>query len=274
MREPKSDVVGHIRFWEWRGAGPTLLMCHATGFHGRCWDQIIKLLPEHWRIIAPDMRGHGASGNPDGTPHWKLFGADMAMLIDALELDAITGVGHSMGGHSVVHAAALRPFQFRSLILLDPVIRAAYGAPWVENHFARKRRNQWTSPDEMYERFKDRPPFAAWHPQVLRDYCDYALNGNVLACAPDFEASVYENSSLSPADIGDELGSIAAPVTVIRSHLELRTGHVDMNGSPTDPKLASRFQRGVDIEVPYSHFFPMEVPDLVASRIREQIPSE
>jgi pimeloyl-ACP methyl ester carboxylesterase len=202
-----------------------------------------------------------------------MFGEDLVILIDALDLDAITAVGHSMGGHSVVHAAALRPLAFRSLLLLDPVIRESgkYGKPWMEDHFARKRRNQWASPEEMYERFRAREPFHSWDQQTLRDYCQYALKeGGVLACAPEFEASVYEHSSDLDADLDGELGAIAVPVTVMRAHLEWNDDN-GMSGSPTDPKLAARFQRGIDVQVPFGHFFPMEAPDLVIEQILSQV---
>ena len=50
----------------------------------------------------------------------------------------------------------------------------------------------------MFERFKDRLPFARWRPEILRDYCDYGVlprDGQfVLACPPAVEASIYENS--------------------------------------------------------------------------------
>ncbi len=273
MREPKFKRVEHLAVWDWQGEddGPLLLMCHATGFHGRCWDRIIRSLPEHWRVIAVDLRGHGASGNPPAPVRWKMFGEDLVMLIDAMELDAIAGVGHSMGGHSVVHAAAMRPLSFRSLLLLDPVIRqsAYYGRPWMVDHFARKRRNQWQSPEEMYERFRVREPFLSWDQQTLRDYCQYALKDGVLACTPEFEASVYEHSSELDANLGGELGAIAVPVTVMRSHLQW-TEENGMNGSPTDPRLAARFQRGSDVQVPFGHFFPMEAPSLVIEKILGQ----
>jgi lipase len=279
VREPKFSYPGDgfIGVWDWEATGGPqegcVLLCHATGFHARCWDQIIRRLPHRWRCVALDMRGHGRSGNPNPPgqpPLWKDFGADVARIIDLLGLVDLIGVGHSMGGHSVVHAASLRPGAFTSLVLLDPVIRphGSYGAPWVVSHFARKRRNEWKSADEMYERFKDRPPFSAWEPEIVRDYCDHALNGNVLACTPDFEGSIYENSSVAASDISDELGRIAIPVTVMRSHLVLQPG-ADMNGSPCDPVLASRFPNARDVEVPRSHFFPMEDPGLVADTIVE-----
>lgn len=277
MPEPRFRFIEHIAVWEWgpeaESGGPIVLFCHATGFHARCWNHIISMLPADVQSIALDMRGHGRSGNPEGPLLWKNFGEDVALVIDSLGLDDIFGVGHSMGGHSLVHAATLRPLAFRSLLLLDPVIRpvGAYGKPWVESHYARKRRNEFASADEMFERFKDKLPFSAWDPNVLRDYCDGALRGNVLACEPAFEGAVYENSSVTASDLGEEIGSVAVPVTVMRSHLKLAPGATDMNGSPTDPKLASRFQRGTDIEVPHGHFFPMEAPALVAEQIRLQL---
>ena len=271
MREPRSSFVEHIAIWDWPGTSEfAILLCHATGFHGRCWDATVRLLPEDWRVVAMDLRGHGRSGNPDGPFLWKNHGLDVAMVVGSLGLDDVVAVGHSMGGHSVVHAATLLPEPFRALLLLDPVIRPreAYGTPWVANHFARKRRNAWASAEEMHERFRDRPPFNGWHPQVLRDYCDYGLRGNELACSPETEGMTYENSTAAASELSDALGGIAVPVWVMRSHLDLDLNKVDMNGSPCDPKLASRFQRGHDIVVPRGHFFPMEDPASIAERIR------
>src|SRR5260370_35535839 len=100
------------------------------------------------------------------------------------------------------------------------LFRSYTGRP-REPHFARRRRNQWTSPDEMFESFKDRLPFRTWDPAVLRDYCDYALvpavdgNGYVLACSPEIEASIYEASPLHDPDINDRLRPTPTPVPLI-----------------------------------------------------------
>src|SRR5260370_2523865 len=102
------------------------------------------------------------------------------------------------------------------------LFRSYTGRP-REPHFARRRGNQWTSSDEMFESFKDRMPFRTWDHAVLRDYCDYGLmpavdgNGYVLACHPEIEASIYEASTLHDANINDLLATIPAPVTEIRA---------------------------------------------------------
>jgi len=275
------DLDGvRLAVFERAGAEPPVFLAHATGFHARCWNQIVARVP-HRRAIAFDMRGHGLSSKPEPPYRWRQFGADTANLVRELNLHGATGVGHSMGGHSMSLAAALVPDAFAELILVDPVIMppALYTGRPREAHYARKRRNDWQSPDEMFERFKDRPPFRDWDQAVLRDYCDYGLvpavdgPGYILACPPDVEASVYEASTLNDANLYAELGKIEVPVTVIRAPRFMPAqGPMDMAASLTAPDLATHFRRGRDIEVPHSHFIPMENPGLVAGYVNSHDP--
>ena len=275
---PQFLEINGVRLavFEQTGADPPIFFAHATGLHARCWNQVIARIPER-RAIALDMRGHGLSSKPEPPYRWSQFGEDVAAVLRALGLRGATGAAHSMGGHSLAFAAAIVPEAFAELILIDPIIMppALYTGKPRDAHFARKRRNRWESPDEMFERFKDRPPFRDWDRAVLRDYCDYGLepaadgNGYVLACPPDIEASIYEASPLEDANIYDKLGSIQVPVTVIRSPRFMRSeGTMDMTASLTAPDLAQRFRRGRDIEVPYSHFIPMEAPGLIADYLK------
>jgi hypothetical protein len=147
------------------------------------------------------------------------------------------------------------------------------GRRWT-THFARKRRNRWASPDEMFERFKDRPPFQEWDVDVLRDYCDFGVvpaqdgDGYVLACPPHIEGAIYENSGLDDANLWDRLGDIDIPVAVIRGDRPLGTEPaMDMTASPTAPDLATHFRQGTDVPTTYSHFIPMEAPQSLAEYI-------
>jgi lipase len=270
------DINGaQLAIFERAGSEPPVFLTHATGFHARSWNQIVERIP-HRRSIAFDMRGHGLSSKPGPPYHWRQFGEDTASLARELTLHGATGVGHSMGGHSLALAAALVPHAFAELTLIDPVImpRALYTGRQREPHYVRKRRNHWKSPDEMFEQFKDRPPFRDWDRAVLRDYCNYGLvpaadgDGYVLACPPDVEASIYEASALNDANLYDEFGKVEAPVTVIRAPRFMPAeGPMDMAASYTAPDLATHFRRGRDIVVPHSHFIPMENPGLVAGYV-------
>lgn len=263
-----------LALWDWAGAEPAILFCHATGFHGRIWDEIVARLDGR-RCIAFDARGHGRSSKPAPPYPWRNFGADVAALADSLGLRGAVGVGHSQGGHAVTLAAALRPAAFSSLVLLDPVIRPenGYYGLWERTDFVRKRRNQWDSAQEMFARFEHRPPFDSWDRKMLRSYCEHALCANgagfVLACPPDVEASVYENSTAPESNIYTEIARVEIPVHVVRGGRYRDPAEV-MRISPTAPDLASRFRRGKDTCLAEcSHFIPMEAPDLTAKFVAE-----
>ena len=156
-----------------------------------------------------------------------------------------------MGGYAVTIAAARHPRAFSALVLVDPVIRPKdqYKGPWKAAQFVARRRDQWGSPEEMFESFQNRAPFATWDRQVLRDYCEYGLlpnqHGFHLACPPAVEAEIYENGGLPEAEIYAEVGAIQVPVQVVRARQSTDPSQV-MLGSPTAPDLASRFKQGTD----------------------------
>jgi lipase len=280
---PRYLHINHAQtaLWERPGLDPPILLCHATGFHARSWDAIVELVPGR-RCIAMDMRGHGRSTKPEPPISWRMFGTDVAEVASQLNLRGAIAVGHSMGGHSIVLAAALAPDAFSQLLLLDPVIlpEAAYTGPITEPHFARKRRNRWTSWHEMLDRFRSRPPFNRWNERVLRDYCEYALlpapdgDGLVLACPPEVEGSIYEQSRARESNIYPEIAAVRIPVTIVRAAAQRTDAPaMDMNASPTAPGLASQFAQAEDVVVEHSHFIPMEAPEFVADRIARMLVS-
>jgi pimeloyl-ACP methyl ester carboxylesterase len=264
-----------LAVWHWPGADPPLVFAHATGFHGRLWDAIVRQFPGR-RCLAIEARGHGRSAQLAPPYHWPAFGADLAALAESLDLRDSLGIGHSMGGYAVTLAASLRPHTFRAILLVDPTIfppaQYGFGRP-LDTAFTLRRRNHWKSTAEMIDRFHNRAPFAAWKPAILRDYCEHALlprdGALVLACAPQTEASIYELSIDPEADIHDRLASIAQPTVVLRASVPRVPGVFNLSASPTDPALASLVQRGRDVVLEgHSHFIPMECPERVVEEIR------
>ena len=285
--QQKRVALGDVElcYFEWgRAEGATVLLVHATGFHARCWDAVARTL-EDTHVVAVDQRGHGRSSKR-GPYDWRTFGADLAAFVETLALDDVVGVGHSMGGHSLVQAASQHGSRFAKLLLVDPVILdpAAYAEhdrvaafTSAEQHPVSKRRNGWSSPEAMFERFASRHPFHLWQRDVLMDYCRGGLlreNGAwVLACPPLVEAAIYLQSAGS--DIGDLVASLPHPVRVLRAHRKgERESAMDFSQSPTWAGLAAAFPNGEDVHLPdLTHFIPMQRPDLVAAHIREMIES-
>ena len=282
-REERVAVNGaELVYFEWRGAGhgPTVLLVHATGFHARCWDGVVRALGGDFeRVVALDMRGHGRSSKMP--PYdWRQFGADLAAFAEALDLDGAIGVGHSMGGHSAVQAATTAPDRFSRLLLVDPVIlapdayRTMISFASAEEHPVSRRRDRWASAEAMIERFEDRHPFSLWDRSVLEDYCRHGLapaadgDGFALACPPLVEASIYLGSA--GRDIGPMVAALPHPVVVLRAKRKAqRDGDMDFSQSPTWENLAAAFPNGRDVYLPeLTHFIPMQRPDLVAEHIR------
>lgn len=268
---PQSQL--RLNVWERPGEGVPLLFVHATSFHGRIWDEVIDRLPGR-HCYAPDMRGHGRSDAPAPPKEWYGFGEDVAALAQMLSLRGAVGIGHSMGGHSLALAATLAPECFGTLFLIDPTIqpRHLYGDKLFPEHFAARRRNRWSSPDEMVARFEDRPPFNSWDRAVLHDYCEYGLvpapdgEGFVLGCPPEFEAAIYRSSRIT--NIYDAIATISIPVHIVRVGSLRPLEDFDMTASASAPDLAQAFPRSFDVHLPaYNHFLPMQNPSWVAAYI-------
>jgi len=260
--------------WHWQGNGPRILLIHATGFHSRCWDQVVAQLPgfDCW---AYDMRGHGQSSKPEPPYVWKNFGRDVVALSNNLGLQFDVGIGHSMGGHSLSFAAGTDSRLFKSLILIDPIIvqRQHYGDAITKEHPVQRRKNRWHSPEEMFERYNGKSPFDTWDKAVLKDYCQYGLlpSGEErleLACPPIIEGSIYNNAmDKNGADIYDEIEKITAPTLVMHPPLSPSRKIEDL----IPVNLADFFPDGEDELLPNNtHFIPMEAPQLVAERIRNR----
>ncbi len=248
----------------------TVLFIHATGFHARCWDKVIDLLP-NVHAYAVDMRGHGRT---DKTPpyKWRQFGDDVAEVARALNLKDTIGVGHSMGGRAIVEAAAHEPSCFRNLVLIDPVIMSP---EWYENftppdepHPTARRKNHFASPEAMFSRFVSRLPYSLWREDILRDYCDYGLlpvaDGFELACPPEVEAQIYTGAVED--DVYPAVEKIAVPVQILRAKTQPGDAvTANLSASPTWSELATRFKHANDHYYPeLSHFIPMQRPELIA----------
>jgi pimeloyl-ACP methyl ester carboxylesterase len=284
--EHRARVDGvELAYFEWRraarGRGPTLLLAHATGFHARCWDPVVRRLGGR-HVIAVDQRGHGRSEKTEIT-HWRVFGRDLAALVRELDLHDVVGVGHSMGGHAMVEAAASCAGRFRRLVLIDPVIASPvdYGqGGWTLSalagrpHPTSKRRNRFASPEAMIERFEGRVPYAVFQAEALRDYCTWGLlpaadgDGFELACPPEVEASIYMTSRSNPG-VYQSVRALEIPVLLLRAKRPPPGRDVmDFSSSPTWPGLVHEFRKGREIHYPdRTHFLPMEIPEQIAALV-------
>ena len=124
------------------GEGPAVLFIHGlTGSH-RNWAHLVHELGAEHRVVAPDLWGHGASAKPMGDYSLGAHAGTMRDLLDELEIDRVTVVGHSFGGGIAMQLCYLFPERVERLVLVasgglgrsvSPLLRAATvpGAGWV-----------------------------------------------------------------------------------------------------------------------------------------------
>ena len=99
---------------------PTVLLLHGLADAAVVWHDVAEALRIQARVLAPDLRGHGNSSWPaDADYRIASIAADVAQLIDTLQLPALTLVGHSMGASVALHLACARPDCVKRLVLAD-----------------------------------------------------------------------------------------------------------------------------------------------------------
>ncbi|QFR02026.1 alpha/beta hydrolase [Streptomyces phaeolivaceus] len=107
---------------------PALLLAHGWGGDGREWSPHAEALADRFRVLVPDLRGHGRSAVPDEGNTPAEMAEDLAALLDSLGVGPVVAVGHSMGVQVVNLLAVRHPEAVRSVVALDP----AHGADEAE----------------------------------------------------------------------------------------------------------------------------------------------
>lgn len=272
-----------LHYWEWQGRSPTVLICHAGSFHGRCYDHLVNEALVGLHVIALDFRGHGRSQKHRPPYPFCWFGEDLLQFIETLHLSKtnLLGIGHSLGGHALVLASAIasRPL-FRSLLLFDPVIYApSVYRPIIEwspfNDMVLRRTRQWSSLEEMMACMERRRTFAQWPKEIIHRYCTYGIDEHCqLACTPEQELALYQTSIQSDANIYAQMKQ-SPFIKDISVHI-VRVLPDDTSEKfappPTAADLVTYFPKGRETQLTdVSHMFPMEQPELTIRFVKEFI---
>jgi pimeloyl-ACP methyl ester carboxylesterase len=115
---------------------PPLVLVHGGRDHARSWDWVAHALRREWHVVVPDLRGHGDSGWAYGGLYAVAdFVLDLANLVDALRVDRITLVGHSLGGAVSLMYTGVYPERVDRLVAIEglgpppPLLEKLRGRP-------------------------------------------------------------------------------------------------------------------------------------------------
>ncbi len=96
-----------------------MLLLHGLASHCGIWDLVAPILARRARVIALDLRGHGASAKPDSGYDFDTVAKDVIGFCRVVGLRSPLVAGHSWGGNVAVHLAANYPAQFSRLVMVD-----------------------------------------------------------------------------------------------------------------------------------------------------------
>ena len=272
-----------LHYWEWQGHAPTVLICHGGMLHSRCYDRIVKEALSGFHVIALDFRGHGQSQKHPCPYPFQWFGEDLLQFIQLLNLskNGLLAMGHSLGGHAIVLAAAIASQRlFQSILLLEPGIYSAEIYRQSDRHIRQRpvvsdQKNKWSSAEEMIS-YMDKPHrLGHWPKDTLSDYCTYGLDENFkLQCAPQVADYLYRASVRPESDIYQLVKNSSfihqTPIHVVRASKSFINVRIPV--SPVAPELAKWFRKGHDTFLPDStHSFPQEQPEIAIDLVKRMI---
>jgi pimeloyl-ACP methyl ester carboxylesterase len=100
------------------GSGSPLVLLHGYPLNNSIWREQVNRLSDQFRVITPDLRGHGRSPSTDDVYDMELLAGDVLALLDALDLRQATVMGHSMGGYVALALARMADNRLKALGLI------------------------------------------------------------------------------------------------------------------------------------------------------------
>ncbi|GAA3127196.1 alpha/beta fold hydrolase [Streptomyces rectiviolaceus] len=134
IRLRHRTVHGHRRAFRMAGKGRAILLIHGIGDSSETWRDVMPGLARNYRVIAPDLLGHGASDKPRADYSLPAYANGMRDLLGVLGVERVTLVGHSLGGAVAMQFAYQFPDRCDRLVLVGtggisrqvtPLLRAA-----------------------------------------------------------------------------------------------------------------------------------------------------
>jgi pimeloyl-ACP methyl ester carboxylesterase len=113
------DLHGHRAIYRTAGEGPAVLLIHGMINSSRHWEEVALSLADSYRVIAPDLIGHGDSATPRGDYSLGAHAASIRDLLATIGVERATVVGHSLGGGVAMQFFWQFPDRVERLVLVS-----------------------------------------------------------------------------------------------------------------------------------------------------------
>lgn len=254
--QPRDHFVSinglQLHYLEWGTApSPSVVLLHGGSAHAHWWEHFAATVADRYRVLALDLRGHGDSQHPE-PPAYRIedYAGDLAALVDALQLDRINLIGHSLGGMVATAFAGQHAARLRCLVVVDNQLRIT---PAGARYMLRLRnfpQPVYRDLQQAIERFRLLPTQTAANEDTLRDIAAHsfrALPDGRWTFKFDREAMAHH----TPQDLTPILQRLTCPLLLVRG------AHSTLLSPAALAVLRAAAPHAVVAEIPAAHHHVM-----------------
>ncbi|HTT73438.1 MAG TPA: alpha/beta hydrolase [Thermoplasmata archaeon] len=209
MAEPAAPIELHVRE---AGTGPPVVLLHGAGGSHTVWNAVFPRLANEFRVLAPDLRGHGRSPDPPGSTYsFEELAADVLHLLDERDLPAAHWVGLSGGALLALKLTLDATPRTRSLTMIS-------GSAYVDAH-TRAVAERWAEvfAKEGGDAFALRLLKDLYYPDWVEAHLDVADDLRREVRHRDFGPAVKWSRAMAPFDEKNRIAAIRVPTLIIQA---------------------------------------------------------
>lgn len=207
-----AEVNGIKMYYEIDGEGEPLVLLHGFLGSGTFWESYKEHFATHYKLIIPDLRGHGRSTNPTSKFTHRLAALDVYALLDELKIGKFRAMGISSGGNILLHMATQQPERLESMVLI-------FATTYHSQEARENIRN--LSFDKMPEQL--RKDVIKWHKrgddqirELFAQFQQFVDRYDDMNFTPPYLSTIKARTFIVHAD-RDEFVPISAPIDMYRN---------------------------------------------------------
>lgn len=203
---------GMDMYYQERGSGEPLVLLHGFSSSGQAWSTVVDDFARVYRVIVPDLRGHGRSTNPSGEFTHRQSAKDVLALLDHLGVRRARAMGISTGGMTLLHMATSQPDRLDAMVLIGAT---TYFPEQARVIMARSDPDKLT--DAELARFRKLHPRGDEQIRTLRrQFFQFKDSYEDMMFTPPYLATIRARTLIIHGD-RDQFFPVAIPVEMYRS---------------------------------------------------------
>lgn len=207
-----AEINGIQMYYEMYGEGEPLVMLHGFSGSGANWKPFVEEFAETYKLIIPDLRGHGRSTNPTNQFTHRQAALDVYALLDELKIEKFRAMGISTGGMTLIHMATQQPERAEAIVLIGATIYF----PEQAREIMRQRTVEGLSERE-WEAYRDRHKHGDDQIRALiNEFHGFKDSYDDMNFTPPYLSTIKARTSVVHGD-RDKFFPVSIPVEMYRS---------------------------------------------------------